>query len=467
MKRVSTFMKELFKIIKNNKAWSLLVIVLLLFNVMIVCFFRYADITSFTVWSVNFWDLLYEGRLEQFYEYANENVRGAISVMFRGNYFTIFPWIIWNFPIWITHYFSGNMDVTTFGCIFWSKLLLIVALCLTSYFSYKICLKITNNSKKTKWIIPFILGSAEIIISIGYAGQDEIIYIMTFLMAVYFRMISHNKLALLLEIMTVTLCPIMLMPLLTVYVFYEKKIYIIVGRMLITLVPTLLFTFLYRNNELFQSVKNVNISTNLLPMLNTMGLGTNFGFLSISTLFLGVVYFICYFLKSQGKVRERQLCFALAVTMFIESFLMCNIFYRFCIYIPFFLILIFISENERINVFLFTILVWIKSVFCVLGNAPQNMNTEYLMPELVKHFKGVDIKIESLAEKIGSIDLLVNFQGVWVAIMFLAVLLLLVINNPFHKVSAEDFSIPVKYSLIAYYMCFPLIFMAFIFMILH
>ena len=68
--------------------------------------------------------------------------------------------------------------------------------------------------------------------------------------------------------------------------------------------------------------------------------------------------------------------------------------------------MIFINENYELNLFLFTVMTWLKSLFCVQGNSPQNMSTEYIMPEILSLLKKhTMIEVEVLSEKLADIDI--------------------------------------------------------------
>lgn len=79
------------------------IVILIVLYLVISVLFRYEDTVSYTVWSVNFWDLLFQGRLGEYYTYSYENLRQAPHGLFCGSYLTVFPWILWNFPLWLTH----------------------------------------------------------------------------------------------------------------------------------------------------------------------------------------------------------------------------------------------------------------------------------------------------------------------------------------------------------------------------
>lgn len=457
------YVKYIKEKLKNNNFFYISLLILIVTNLFLIFFFRYFDSVSYTVWSVNFWDLLYEGRLNEFYTYAQENIRGAYHPMFMGNYFTIFPWIIWNFPLWITHYFNGNLNVTTLGCIGWSKTLLLLANVITAFYSYRICVKITNNKNMSKWIIPFILGSTEMMISIGYAGQDEIVYLAFFIMSIFYRMEQKKKIALILDIMTITICPIMILPIMALYLLYEKNIVILLIQSVVIFLPNILFNYIYANDPLYLAVKNTNVSEILLPMINSILIPTAFGPMSISVCVVIFIYFICYFTDGE-KISDRRLVYILTCTIFVINFLMTNKFYRFCLYIPFFCIILFINENRNINTFLFFIITGLRSILCVFSNMPQNMNKTYIMPEIL-HFLRLRNNSVSLAELFPSLSLWELFHNLAIPVLYSAAFLFLIINNEYFKVRLNTFPFQKKISTTLYFAIFPAMMVAFTVMI--
>ena len=221
--------------------FKLCLMVLIVSYLTIAFLFSYEDIVSYTTWSVNFWDLLFQGKLGEFYVYAQENLRQAPFEGFCGSYLTIFPWILWNFPLYLTHPFPEKITVDSMPCILWSKLLLVVCIVGIGVFAYKIVKDIFNLAEEQAWIAVLLsVGGYEIIDSTVYAGQDEVIYIFLFLASLYLLLRGSTKGFLIGTCLSVTVCPIMLIPFLTVFLICEKNIFKLLLGTIFTLTPSLL-----------------------------------------------------------------------------------------------------------------------------------------------------------------------------------------------------------------------------------
>lgn len=63
-----------------------LAVVTILTTFLALITFEYWDLDSMTAWTMNFWDLFFEGRLNEFYEYTALNVHGAQHYNCEGNF---------------------------------------------------------------------------------------------------------------------------------------------------------------------------------------------------------------------------------------------------------------------------------------------------------------------------------------------------------------------------------------------
>jgi hypothetical protein len=174
---------------KNVTFFTVCMIMICLCYFLFTVIFRYEDTISFTAWSVEFWDCLFNGNgISDYYTYSNINVREAFHGVPAGSWLTFFPWIIWNFPLYLTHV-EPTSEVIGQVCIVWSKGLLLVSLFAMSVYIYKIVMRLTRgNSTVSLYAILLTCGSLELFDSIAYTGQDEIIYLCFFVMAVFYMM---------------------------------------------------------------------------------------------------------------------------------------------------------------------------------------------------------------------------------------------------------------------------------------
>lgn len=288
---------------KISKLYLKLCLMVLIVSYLTIAFlFSYEDIVSYTTWSVNFWDLLFQGRLGEFYVYARDNLRQAPFDGFCGSYLTIFPWILWNFPLYLTHPFPEKITVNSMPCIIWSKLLLIACIVGIGVFSYKIVKDIFNLEEEQAWMAVLLsVGGYEIIDSTVYAGQDEVIYIFLFLVSLYLLLRGSMKGFLIGACLSITVCPIMLIPFLAAFLIYEKNIFKLFFGTIFTLIPSLLFEIAYSSDEIYQNTKGINTSGVFEYMMYGDLVGTALGNVSLVGVALVILFFVCYVTEKEEK----------------------------------------------------------------------------------------------------------------------------------------------------------------------
>ena len=157
--------------------------------------FKYLDFEMMTVWSIDFWDLFFEGRLHKFYPYTSLRLRmrEELVAVCTGNYLWLIPWAIWNLPVWSIHKVTGTIKVTEFFSFMWSKVFLIILTFVAIYYLCKIVESVKGSKEYNKLIGLLVLASPEILMSTCYAGQDEILYIALFTMALYYFLENKKK----------------------------------------------------------------------------------------------------------------------------------------------------------------------------------------------------------------------------------------------------------------------------------
>ena len=365
----------------ENKLYTLLFAIIGITNFIMLITFEYCDLDSLTAWTFDFWDLFFQGRLGDFYEYAALKIHGAYHVNCGGTYLWLLPWCVWNLPLWIIHSLNGVVLVTNFWSLCWSKLFLFLLQWVMAHYTAKICMLFTTEKRKIMLVYFFIFASPEVLMSVGYAGQDEILYMSLFVMGLYYAFCGQKKKAYALMVAVVAFCPIMLLPVLALFVMLEKNIIKIGTLAFGTVIPLLIFELIYRNDMAYQSAKGLN---DFFEMIRSMMQGSilegRVGKISIGGILLVIVYFISYQIRAKDEgFNQKVICSQVAVFSII-GFLMSTEYYRLFLYVPPLVVFILISEqNERINFFLLTVLTYCRTFVACATNIPQNMNTEYVM----------------------------------------------------------------------------------------
>lgn len=364
-----------------SKKYNILILLAYAINFLMLITFEYLDVDSLTAWSLNIWDLIFgSGNLGDFYEYTELNLRGATYVNCAGNYLWLLPICIWNFPLWLFHVITGTMSVTNFYSICWMKLFFVVVLILCAIVVSKICYFYTSDKEKSIIAYILMLLSPEILISTGYAAQDEIVYICALVWAFYFYINEKYLKGYLLLLLAVTCCPIILIPAIILILVKQKQLAFVIGNVIGLLIPSFAFEFIYRNDEIFQYMKTRHgMSVLGTSMLNGLTVSLPEGEVSIAIGILIVLFFLAYMTEDIENNKERVLGLV-TLSMVTICFFMSVSFYRLFLYVPFLLILVLkTGENMNINLFLLTIVAYCRCFHELTSYYPQTMNMYNIM----------------------------------------------------------------------------------------
>lgn len=466
---------------KEYRIYALLTVVTVLTGLLMMITFEYEDVDSLTAWSLNFWDLFFQGRLDEFYVYTQQNVHGAVHENCGGNYLWLLPLCVWNLPLWAVHSASKTLLITNFFSICWTKLFWYLLQIATAYVSAKICAVITSDREKTIMTFLLVMASPEILLSVGYAGQDEITYICLFAVSFYFFLKGCWKRCYFLMVCCVALCPVMILPVLALLLLKEKRIVILLLYVSGTVLPLLIFELFYRKDQAYQAAKKVNDFGRLMQgMLSGSVLQTNWGAFSVTGIILCLIYFYCYFeqLPQERDAYHKTVTYIVALVFVVISFGMVNDFYRMLLYVPFLVIVIMASDQSvETNLLLFTGITYGRVFQAIGNNYPMSLNSVYVMKHswitALCDFAGNTRYLDSIDNSVclwsyminlgESLDLLCLIVETCV---MAAVLLLLVINRcNYRKRYGVVFS--GNMILAAYTFCMPLVMLCYYFMVLH
>ncbi len=385
---------------KQNREKREYIIIFICLSLIGICYvfftsiFRYEDSISFTAWSVEFWDCLFNaGGPKYFYSYAMENFRNSFHIAPAGSWLTFFPWIIWNFPLWLTH-MSIESDVTSQMCIVYSKSFLIVCLVLMNIYIYKIVKRLAKeNSLMPVYAVILTVGGVELFDSVAYAGQDEIVYLSFFIASIYYIMINKKILSLLFGVVSVTVCPLMIIPYFFLVSIYEEKIYVTFLKIIISLTPTVLFEFFYRNDEVYSSLKGTSSLGIFQMMMNTATFPSTIGPVSIAAFAMTLLGFWCLFVKDD-RDKSRKLITILAIVFMFMCFFMDTHFYRSCLYIPFIVMFACMEEKYISYKIPFILAMGIsRFIFFLVRHSEYNASPRFLTGFVAQHYSYLPVEI--------------------------------------------------------------------------
>lgn len=363
--------------IKNHKIESSIVFIIFLIGLFS---FSYGDGKSLTAYSVQFWDSLFSGNLLHFQEVFAENIRNAPHADFDfhgGRLFASIPWAIWNFPLWLTHNSVTNPDVLTFPCLIWSKGFLLVCLVLAGVQCYQIVFYMTENEKYASFALLFLVGSGVCATSVGYAMQDEIFYILAFLIALKCYIVRRNIIGTLLWLaLSITFAPFMILIAFVILIAQYKNVFKLLGWSIALLVPYMALVTIFPARE-----KTSYMAETVEQLFFTTTAQGAYERISVFLLALILVYGIAYFKKSNDDINETLIRQLALVSIFMCTFCWLH-FYRWMICTPFLILCIFACYNKEAKVktlvIIFSIYETIRFVYQIGYNLDASLSSDLI-----------------------------------------------------------------------------------------
>lgn len=406
-----------------------------------------------------------------FYTDKAINLRGAMhSDMSAEGLISPFMYIlqsIWCLPIWLTHYFNGNLYIGTIGCVYYYKVLLFILTVVMAYYCYKLAKELSGSGYKSLLSGLFVLGSSEILLSTGYSGQDEIVYLCATIMALDSLVRNRMKLFVGLSIFVVTLFPLMIVPLFAMLVLRQKNLIKIIIDVVIMFIPSALWMLISSGMEGKYTANTMN--EQFAWIIDYIGIPVANGSASLMVLVSLAVFVICFYLDR--NISSRQIVWFSSLLPIYLSFFTNSLFYRSLLFVPFVCILITMCEGKSFDlaVLMMAVLNYVR--FFTLGiKSPMHMNTLYTGDNKAvvafcqsfgsTKYEAYDPLINKIIEKAPTLG---NLGSSLNAVNVLAILILLWMtfsDKNSKKLESREL-ISYKISFFAYMVCIPVYLMVF------
>ena len=336
--------------------------------------FSYIDSRVNTAWSVELLDCIFRKTDMEFYEYSALNLRNAESpwetMACDKTVLIMLPLAIWNLPLWIIHEITGVMPVSGFGDVLWMKTGLLLCVVKTALECGKIA-KTVNPDSDHMLIYPMIFASFDMLCSTMYFGQDEIVYLMFLAIALRHFVCGKLRRAIIFSTLAVSLNPELLIPVLMMILFYEKRVFIALLYTALTYIPSEAFNLIYRNNAIYHKNNWLDKVGDMMDELFSSDIAFVQDESRVSLFILSICIFL--FLVYIWKDRESdsfRLVWAVAGIMTSMSLLSSGDFlsnsYRTLIYIPFLAVLIVVSKTDiRTGLLFYSLYSCVRSLQCI------------------------------------------------------------------------------------------------------
>lgn len=165
-------------------------------SVIIFISFVYADVTETTRHGITFWNVLFQGNLNEFYV-QNENV--MISEHFGISRAAIYDFplyllfAIWDFPLWIYERVSGGYALDTWGGLLYAKSISIPFLIGIIYYLKKIGCKLKGQAFEQDLSVLMFISSALFLVPVLIMGQYDAPALLFILIGLYGYIDNNDK----------------------------------------------------------------------------------------------------------------------------------------------------------------------------------------------------------------------------------------------------------------------------------
>lgn len=352
---------------RNSTVFILISIVVICISYLFVSsLFYFDDEREMTDTSYKIWDALFSGNIGSYYAYSLS--KGHEIVI---NFLSVVPLAIWLFPVWLVKkvIIGKSVNLLSSASMIYTKLFYVVCLVVLCVFIYKILVHIyKQDTVKALFMAVLAGGSLEFMDSIAYAGQDEVVYLMFYFIGLYYLLGGKRKKALIMHIIAVTLCPIMIIVIMCQYVIYEKNI----GKLLLSAVamvaPMVLFEYIYRNDAINRELYEQNTIGTFQAMMNTGTISTSMGGIPIAFTIIVILAILGYLYKGDDLQKNEKCIQYGAIVMFSICVLSFSLWYRYCLYVPFFVLAIGISDiGINIKTILLSIIGLLRFIYSLVA----------------------------------------------------------------------------------------------------
>jgi len=318
-----------------------------------------------------FWDSFFDGSVKHFYDnFTSINIHNC-------NLLDRFLLLIWYLPSWLLTKLIGCESYTTFYHEMWHKLFLTIMyfLCIKSM------IKIAKSLRKEKTIEKYCLLmmslSPGVVLSVFYAGQDEIVYL-TFFMYALQHYVKGNRIKYYFwAILSAICCPLMLLPYLIIIVIDDKNLYSIVGKILLPLIPQWLYNIFFSQCLTYRYTTSGDF-VGLFFATNTINLGC--GKLSVLAVIFAILFAFAYLYKADLENTEENIKIYIYIVIILFSSLVIigwDHFYRNLLWIPF-AILFIASFGNFINSKICLVIVMVTDILQTIRDMYNINLTNYL-----------------------------------------------------------------------------------------
>ena len=412
-------------------------------GMLVFCSVAYVDLKSLTIGSAEVWDVTADSNIFHLYEYSAKNIYGVQHQYMGSELMSVLPWSVWNLPIWIAQRFFDIKIISSPLSLAWSKLFLVGLSVLMLYYTYKICMLITENRTKSLWCVFFTSSSFLLYLGVFYAGQNDIMMITASVIAVYYLLCGKNKAFLIWSAVAISIKPFFLIAFFAVILLKEKNFIKIFLKSVIAVSGLIFQKILFMKAPMYSESMNQGPSGGMIAQMFPANLQTSFGRISFFAIALVIICFYAYtrrFGDENDPVnRKLYLKYVIyTIVLVYSSYLMLSPFsyYRVILLVPFLYIMICANRRNWCYSMLFDTamlggltmqIILRQSNFCQLKDVNGSL-FQWVLGYRAEPKTASYVDLFSLIKT--RFDLLKDLQPLFSSIALISVVMLLVLNHP-------------------------------------
>lgn len=316
----------------------------------------YMDLQTLTIWTVNVWDTIYEtGNPFNYYAYSAQNLHGLSHAMVGSDFLIYLPWAIWNLPIWILQRFFDLNILDHPLMLFYSKCFLILLLGFCCILFKKIACLLTDNKEDIAKNILLYSSSFFVLTGVSYIGQNDILVILTMLLALYNLLKKNTVKFVLWSALSIAFKPFFIFSYIALILFKEKKLI----RVILYALAGMSFYFIQKVPFLFAPMYTESLSygptSNVLGLLLTATFPISPVGISIFVFSLLVAYVMAYLDNADSNEKGKIIYYCILPFICFFAFTFYESYRPVYLFTLFYLIMLVKPMYRRINLWLETV----------------------------------------------------------------------------------------------------------------
>ncbi len=311
-------LEGIVKMISKKKIfWGIIsVIYLLLFYA-----FMYSDILITTSHGINFWDILFDGNISDFYQLCRTDVNNAGYEIYNSADYDFVAYIVfavWNFPLWVVReLFQVNIWESALA-IAWAKSIVLLFTVLLTWCMVRICRLFELGQKKTRQVILLFFTSSLLFSCVFVNAQYDIIYLYFMLEALYCYFNNRMKRFTMFIAMTLPFKPFALFMFAPLLLYKEKNVIKLGLHIIGVLSPWIILKMIGPSG-----VDDGNLSNYLIMFRHKIEIGNVV--MPTYFLFIFIFYFLCYSMpNNQEKRKFYKNSLLIVFSAYVAFFIICG-----------------------------------------------------------------------------------------------------------------------------------------------